>query len=65
MELRRSHPLNSVKSPQRGCDFLHVVFVVPPLGGIEAEQSCKIPVKTGTTNGAISSMNACRKKITT
>ena len=35
--------------------FLHAVFVVPPLdplGGIEAEWSRKVPVKTGTTNGA-------------
>ena len=27
----------NVEVTQRGCDFLHAVFVVPPLGGIGAE----------------------------
>ena len=38
---------------RRGCDFLHAVFVVPPLGGIEAATKPRVPIKTGTTNSAI------------
>ena len=30
------NPNSFTKSTRRGCDFLHAVFVVPPLGGIEA-----------------------------
>lgn len=32
--------------------FLHQLFVVPSLGGIEPERSAAIPVKTGPANGA-------------
>ncbi len=37
---------------RRDCEYLHPVFAVPPLGGIEPERSGEILVKTGTTNGA-------------
>ena len=33
--------------------FLFVVLPLDPLGGIEAERSRKVPVKTGTTSDAI------------
>ena len=38
------------------------VFVVPPLGGIEAATKPQIPVKTGTTNGEDGLLPTCCPK---
>ena len=46
----------------RGCEFLHAVFVVPPLGGIEAATKPQVPIKTGTTNDATTLMKRSYKK---
>ena len=40
-------PVSVITLSRRDCDFLHTVFVVPPLGGIEAATKPQVPVKTG------------------